>query len=286
MPPSSSHPTTYQGPTDDPVVRPAVIGAACYPKAYHPGQATQRITLHFHGGAYVLGGCRPLESGWGPVVLSRHMKGPVSQVQYRLSVDDDSYFPAALQDGITAYAYLLEDLGIAPENVILSGESAGAHLVLSILRYLTHEGTGTLPLPRAALLWSPWVNLLPDQRTLDTHPSARGDYTKGTLLEWGASLFTPPGGDRGSPYISPLLHPFTSPVPLFIQTGTQEVLYGDHVRFVETMREVGTRVEMVEIRDAPHDTFGAGMILGFAREAEDAAERAASFTEALVDDGG
>jgi acetyl esterase/lipase len=222
-----------------------------------------------------------MESGWGPEVLAKHMKGPVLQVQYRLSVEEASYFPAALQDGLTAYAYVLNDLGVAPENVVLSGESAGGNLVLAMIRYITEEGKGVFPLPRAGFLWSPWVNLDINQLTMDEHPRAKTDYVKGSLLEWGASRFTPPGWNRGNPYLSPLGHPFKSAVPLFIQTGTQEVLYDDHVNFAKAMKEMGTQVEFVEIKDAPHDTFGAGIILGFVKEAEDAAVKATKFAESV-----
>ena len=276
--------TIYRGIADHSIVRPVTIGAAWYPARYSPSpqdEPPQKITIHFHGGAYVLGGCRELESGWGPVVLAKHMKGPVLQVQYRLSVEDASYFPAALQDGLTAYSHVLNELGVAPENVVLSGESAGAHLVLTMIRYLSEEGKGVLPLPRAGLLWSPWVNLVPNQLTLNDHPNAKTDYMLGSILEWGASRFTPPGWDRDHPYISPLGNEFKSTVPFFLQTGTAEVLYDDHLKFTKAMKDKGTQVEFLEIKDAPHDTFGAGIILGFVTEAEDAAAKATKFVESV-----
>ncbi|EPE35383.1 alpha/beta-Hydrolase [Glarea lozoyensis ATCC 20868] len=278
--PPSTTPSIYRGIVDDAVVRPSTIGAAWYPAVYTPGSTgglAQQITIHFHGGAYVLGGCRPLESGWGPEVLAKHMKGPVLQVQYRLSVEKDAHFPAALQDGLTAYHYVLNHLKVGPENVILSGESAGANIVLAMIRYLSEDGKGLLPSPRAGLLWSPWVDLTLNHLTLDSHPRANTDYMKGSLLEWGASSFTPPGGDRSHPYISFLGHEFKSQVPLFIQTGTAEVLYDDHVKFASSMKAMGTEVELMEIKDAPHDTFGAGIILGWVKEAEAAVSNAVAF---------
>lgn len=48
------------------------------------------------------------------------------------------------------------------------------------------------------------------------------------------------------------------------------------------MRDIGTKVELVEIKDAPHDTFGARIILGFAKEADDAAAQATKFVENVV----
>ncbi|KAI9648301.1 hypothetical protein NHQ30_002933 [Ciborinia camelliae] len=288
--PSVTSPSIYRGVANHSIVRPITIGAAWYPTRYTPSLedgVPQRVAIHFHGGGYVLGGCRPTESPWGPQVLAKHLKGPVLQIQYRLAAEEAAYFPAALQDGLTAYSYVLNELNVRPQDIILSGESAGAHIVIAMIRYLSSgEGKGTLPLPRAGLLWSPWVNLVPNQLTLDDHPNAKTDYMLGSILEWGASSFTPPGWDRGHPYISPAGNEFKSPVPLFIQTGTLEVLYEQHVKFAKAMKECGTKVEFLEIQNAPHDTFGAGLILGFVKEAEAAAEKAVKFVEDVKYDDG
>jgi acetyl esterase/lipase len=53
-----------------------------------------------------------------------------------------------------------------------------------------------------------------------------------------------------------------SAVPLFIHTGTVELLYEDHVKYVDRMRKNGTKVELFETPDAPHDSFGAGSFWG------------------------
>jgi len=220
-----------------------------------------------------------MESGWGPEVLTRHIKGFVLQPQYRLASEEGCCFPAAVQDGLTAYSYVLNVLGVSPKQVILSGESAGGNLVLAILRYLHGEGNGVMPLPRAALLWSPWLDLTAKKEDIDGHGNAKIDYITGDLVEWGIERYTPPGWDSGNPYLSPLGNEFESKVPIFLQTGTAEVLYDDHVKFAEGMREKGTEVELLEIENAPHDTFGAGIILGYSKEVENAAEKAAVFAE-------
>jgi acetyl esterase/lipase len=98
-------------------------------------------------------------------------------------------------------------------------------------------------------------------------------------VEWSAERYTPPELDSGNPYISPLGNEFESKVPIFLQTGTAEVLYDDHLRFAKDMRGKGTRLDLLEIENAPHDTFGAGIIFGFAKEAEDAAEKAVVLAE-------
>lgn len=70
--------------------------------------------------------------------------------QYRLASDSSTRFPAAMQDGLTAYMYLLGQ-GVSPRDIVLSGDSAGANLVVALVRYLTEE-KGFLPLPRVVIV--------------------------------------------------------------------------------------------------------------------------------------
>ena len=269
----------YRGIVDrDPSVRPGTIGGVWYSAPPPPGETPKRVVIHFHGGAYVLGGARTMESGGGPWILSQRLGCPVLLPQYRLSVEDSSPFPAALQDGITAYAYVLNTLKVPATQVIFSGDSAGGNLVVAMVRYLSEEGKAAgLPLPRAALLWSPWLDLTADPSGIDNHPNRATDYIFGSLVAWGVRRYTPAGWSSGHRYLSPLGNEFHSEVPMFIQTGTAEVLYQDHVRFAEGMKAEGTRVELVDIKLAPHDTFAAGLVLGFAKEAEDTIIQATKF---------
>lgn len=119
--------------TNVPSIRPVPIGAVWHPAL--PSSKPARVVLHFHGGAYVVGGVRLNINGWSPSILSDVMKSHVMLPQYRLSMEENASFPAALQDGITAYVYLLEKLDLETQNIILSGDSAGGNLVLSMIRY-------------------------------------------------------------------------------------------------------------------------------------------------------
>ncbi|KAI2897428.1 hypothetical protein CBS76997_3460 [Aspergillus niger] len=266
--------------TSIPSVHPVPIGAVWHPAL--PSSKPARVILHFHGGAYVLGGVRLKDNSWSPSILSKVMGCPVMLPQYRLSVERNASFPAALQDGITAYVYVLEVLGIEPQNIVLSGDSAGGNLVLSMIRYWVEEkkkGTEVLPLPAAALLWSPWLDLSENgAQKVDRHPCRWVDYLSGDLLDWGIRRVTPEGWERGHRFLNPLGNGFKAlGMPIFVHTGTSEVFFEDHVEFVEEMRALGNVVEFCETKDAPHDIFWAGKVLGFEREAEEAMERARTF---------
>lgn len=279
--PPSTRPSPYAGiANSDPAIAPCTIGGVWYASAPKPGEVPARVVLYFHGGAYVMGGVRQYEGGWGPRVLSKAMACPVLLPQYRLSVEDNASFPAALQDAITAYAYLLNELKVPASEIVLAGESAGGNLVIALIRYLIDEGTAAhLPLPRAALLWSPWLDLTADPATINRHPRLAQDYIFGSLMAWGVRRFTPNGWSTSHPYLSPLGNEFYSPVPLFVHTGTVELIHEDHVKYVDKMKANGTRVELFETPTAPHDIFGAGIVLGFVKEAVEAADRAAKFVD-------
>ena len=127
-------PAFYVGVARDELIKPAVIGGVWYPDFYHADAKSKRtVVLHLHGGAYVLGGVRPREWGWGPGNLAKAINGYGFCPQYRLSSDPGGRFPAALQDSITSYQYVLSR-GIPSSQIVFSGDSAGGNLVLALLR--------------------------------------------------------------------------------------------------------------------------------------------------------
>lgn len=276
MPPAAS--SFYRGVlANDAAVKPVTIGGMWYPRPYNPStDAGKKIAIHFHGGAYVLGGCRPMEGGWGPEMFARKASGFSLMPQYRLASDRNTCFPAAVQDGLTAYMYLLEQ-GVSARDVVVSGDSAGANLAVALVRYLTKEKE-SLPLPRAAFWWGPWLDLRTPPEVFEAHRKSRTDYIPSSLIEWGVRMYVPPQIGVSDAYISPLGNEFQTPVPMFLQTGSAEVMYEEHVRFVKAMREIkGNVVELEVIENAPHDTFAAGQVLGFEKEAEDAVTKAIRF---------
>ena len=77
----------------------------------------------------------------------------VVAVDYRLAPEHP--FPAALDDALDAYRFLLAG-GYPPGRIALGGDSAGGNLVLACMLRLRTEG---LPLPACGWLVSPWVDL-------------------------------------------------------------------------------------------------------------------------------
>ncbi|KAL3495474.1 Alpha/Beta hydrolase protein [Aspergillus germanicus] len=268
---STSTPSPYTGPlTTNPAIKPAKVAAFWYESPPPADSAPPPlVVLHFHAGAYVLGGARTeMEAGWGPIALSKQLACPVLMPEYRLSNKSDrtTSFPAALQDAVTAYTYILHALNIPPRNIILSGDSAGGNLVVALLRYIAEYSEQThLPLPRAALLWSPWADLTTPAGAIDTHRNVDSDFLFGGLRDWGVDSYTPDDWARSHQYyayISPAGNEFRTSVPIFIQTSKQEILYDSHVALARGLQDVGCTVEFVEIEKGPHDVFLGAELLG------------------------
>ncbi|KAJ5717376.1 Alpha/Beta hydrolase protein [Penicillium malachiteum] len=269
----------YQGIlTSVPVVKPQPVGAVWFPNT--PPQPPRRLIIHFHPSAFVLFGPRLAdECEWGPEKFSESSGWPILSVQYRLSLDADKTFPAAVQDGITAYVYALETLKIPPSQIVLSGESAGANLILAMLRYITEENPA-IPLPRCALLWSPWVDMTQRAITsLLTNRNYNTDFIKCDLGQWAVSMYIPPGWSDDHPYLSPLAseHPLKLSIPLFIEVGGSEVLHDDIVQFALNMKENGTEVELREAPNAVHSIFSSGNNFGMPDVAIEGHKQAAKF---------
>jgi acetyl esterase/lipase len=77
---------------------------------------------------------------------------PAYAPAYRLAPEHP--FPAALDDALAAYSALIRR--VDPARVALAGDSAGGGLAAALLLRAAGEG---LPLPGAAVLFSPWAVL-------------------------------------------------------------------------------------------------------------------------------
>jgi acetyl esterase/lipase len=307
----------YKGPlAPTSTVKPIQIGGSWYPAPLTPSSETSSLTvvLHLHGGAFVLGDGRTQASGYFVSKMLKH--GGATHVfcpQYRLSTLPPSAtsnpFPAALQDSVTSYLYLINELKISPKNIILSGDSAGANLAIALLRYISEYGADLdLPAPSAAWLWSPWVQPTEsvDPKNLTQNPHYGSDYLSYSFTEWGAYSYAGKNvGDAeaavaflSSPYISHKDHPFRTETPIWLTTGgaevrshssfmltivnNQQVLYFDDVKWAGMMRDViGNRIELDVEETAPHDVCLIGAQLGFDKEATACAKRAGEWARGV-----
>lgn len=232
------------------------------------------------GGAFIVDSPLAPQTGYTAQSLLQHAQvDAVFVVRYRLSaLGGHNPFPAALQDVLTSYLYLVRTLGLDPSTITVSGDSAGGNLALGLLRYIEEFGAQLqIPKPGHVFLVSPWVNpcsCFPDAsgrgaEPLEQQPKYRTDYLPASMLRYGATVYRPAGlgveWARKSAYVTPLGHPFETTVPIFVNVGTAEVLEPDITAWATEMKVVNgdDSVEMYYEEGAPHDTILAGGALLF-----------------------
>ncbi|MGB4279425.1 MAG: alpha/beta hydrolase [Methanoculleus sp.] len=233
-----------------------------------PASAPCRTLLFFHAGGFTscstadhLDLCARLADAAGAGIVS---------VDYRLAPEHP--FPAAVEDALSVYRYLLEG-GCLPAQLVPVGISAGGTLVLSML--LAGRSLG-LPMPAAAVLLSPVVDLLfqgesmifnqeTDWLTPDRLEAMRDDYLA--------------GHDPSDPLASPLYADLEGLPPLFVQAGGGEVLIDGIRAFVETARLEGVPVTF-DCVDGMFHFWQA--FAGVLPEAAEAIERAGAFVQRCV----
>jgi acetyl esterase/lipase len=188
---------------------------------------TGQVLLYLHGGGFVFGLTPPhLQMG---AHLARNLGMRILMVDYRLAPDYP--FPAALDDCVTAYRWLLKQ-GIVAQNIVVAGDSAGGNLTITALMKLRDRGNS---LPAAAACLSPATDLT-------TRDSQRKGF-KDPLLPPKAVKFYAQSyigsNDAHNPLISPVFGNLRGLPPLLVHAGEDEILCDDAVRIVSLAKSVG-----------------------------------------------
>ncbi|KAK0495007.1 alpha/beta-hydrolase [Armillaria luteobubalina] len=153
----------------------------------------EMIIYHIHGGAFVMCSASPADS-MTPVLCEGLLRNCSSlsrifSVEYRISsaspFPSKNPFPAALLDALAGYHHLVTVIGFKPQNIIISGDSAGGQIALNLGRYLSMYTSTTLPPPGGLLLISPSTDW---GRTHDTGSPAES-ITKNADTDFGALFY-------------------------------------------------------------------------------------------------
>ncbi len=200
-----------------------------------PETPNSPVILYFHGGGYVAGSINS-HRGLG-VKLARASKSRVILIDYRLAPEYP--FPAALEDAVEVYQWLILSEGIKPKNIIIAGESAGGGLTISTLLKLKNE---KFNLPAAGICLSPYMDLAVTGESVNTKADIDPRVTKEDLL-FCANQYL---GDENpkNPYASPLYADLQGLPPIFIQVGTSEILLDDSIRFADRAKASGVEVSL------------------------------------------
>ena len=203
-----------------------------------------RAVLYIHGGAYLVGGG----------IIAAHMALPVAakasckvySIDYRMPPNHP--FPAALDDALDAYRFVLERF--KPQNVAVYGGSAGAGLAAALILKARDSG---LPLPGAAVLHTPEADLTESGDTFETN--AIIDVVLQERLTDSIALYAN-GHDLKDPYLSPVFGDFEKGFPPTILTsGTRDLFLSNTVILHRALRRARLEAELHVFEAMPHGGF-------------------------------
>ena len=200
----------------------------------------QGVVLYLHGGGYT---CGSLEYAKGfAATLADECGVRVFCAAYRLAPEER--FPAALDDAVVSYQYLLSK-GYPANQILLCGESAGGGLIYALCLRLKQL---RLPLPCGLIGISPWTDLTGsgqsyiDNRDID--PSMTPE-----LLQFYAKCYT---DEPENPLCSPLFGDLNGLPPSLLFVGGDEVMLDDTRMLHEKLRKCGCQSKMIVAPDRWH----------------------------------
>lgn len=224
--------------------------------------------LYWHGGGYV--SCSP-----------RTHRDMLSSIAYvsgarviapTYPMAPDAPYPAAVDTAVECYRALLAS-GVAPERLIVGGDSAGGGLTLAMLLRLRESGE---PMPRAAVLLSPWVDL--EATGESVQGNAPYDYLTPQLLEAGSRWYAGSESLR-HPHISPIHAELHGLPPTLVLTGGLELFKSENDAFVAKLQAAGVPVAHEVTENVVHVNALLAIV---SREARAAIRRIGAFVRESV----
>lgn len=198
---------------------------------------TGRVILQIHGGGYI----GPMKNTYRDFAVQysrRSLGGDVLTVDYRVAPEFP--YPAALEDAVASYKWLIEEKKYAPEKIVVTGDSAGGGLTLALMLYLRDHG---IPLPAGVIVMSPWTDLTCSGESYTTNYSRDPQFgnTKDNML-YNSSYIG--DNDPREPYISPVFGEYHGFPPVLMQVGSEEVLLSDTLTVAEKLRNAHGKLRL------------------------------------------
>jgi acetyl esterase/lipase len=199
-----------------------------------PSSDPGNVIYYLHGGGYIIGSLNTHREFVSRLCRATGARALVAD--YRLA--PESPFPAAVEDAVTAYRWLLGQ-GVDPKRTIIAGDSAGGGLTVAALVAIRDAG---LELPAAAVCISPWTDMEGIGESMTTKAAVDPIIQKEFLDESAAHYMA--GGDFRAPLASPIYADLSGLPPLLIHVGEAETLLDDSTRLAERAKVAGTEVTL------------------------------------------
>jgi epsilon-lactone hydrolase len=232
------------------------------------GCAADRVLLCLHGGGFVVGSMYTHRKLFGHIAKAAGARALIPDFRR----PPEHVHPAPLEDTVAAYSWLLEQ-GIDASHVAFTGDSAGGGLAITALLRAREQG---LPLPAAAMPFSPWVDMEYTGESLVSNQGKDALFAGKEAIQALAGIFLGEGGSPQDPLANPLYAGLAGLPPVYIQVSGDELLLDDSRRLAEHARKADVEVRL--------DIFGGQQLqhtfqfsAGRAPEADEAIRRLAEW---------
>lgn len=193
-----------------------------------------RTLMYIHGGGYFSGG----PDGYHGIAghYAKMLGARVYMPDYRLA--PEHRFPVPLDDTLTAYAWLVDQVGDA-SNIVISGDSAGGAMTVSVMLRAKRAG---FPLPAGGVAISPWCNLEMNNPSYMTRDGIDPLCTRNILALMARTAL---GSMRpNDPDASPVYGDVRGLPPIMVQVGEAEVMLDDGIQLANHLAQNGVRTSL------------------------------------------
>lgn len=208
----------------------------------------EKIIYQLHGGGYI-GVFNKIYNDRALRYSACYDDADVFSLDYRTAPDNP--YPAALEDAVEGYLWLLNQ-GYSADKIIICGDSSGGGLALASALYLRDH---SMQLPKMLILSSPWADLAQEGESYSTN--IQKDAFFGLPAGYMRPQYPIPviyAGDHDlyDPYLSPVYADYKNMPPMLIQAGTDEVLLSDSETIAEKAKEAGVDVKLLKYEGMYH----------------------------------
>ncbi|MFX1281633.1 MAG: alpha/beta hydrolase [Promethearchaeota archaeon] len=233
-----------------------------------PGVNEDKVFLNLFGGGYIMSTFKGSRLILYQISRATHLR--CLSIKYRLAPENP--FPAALNDSIEAYKWLLSN-GFDPKKIFIGGQSAGGGLAVATMLKLRELN---LPLPAGAVLMSAWADLTGSGKSIIENQKFEPLIKEGLVNM--ARLYAQEE-PLSNPLISPVFADLKGLPPLLIQAGSIEALVDDSNFLADGAKKAGVEVELEIYENMTHvfQSFGEDL-----PESMKAFERIGQFIQKII----
>ncbi|CDX00972.1 alpha/beta hydrolase [Desulfitobacterium hafniense] len=223
----------------------------------------KKVIYQLHGGGYI-GVFNKIYNDRALQYSACYDGADVFSLDYRTA--PDHLYPAALEDALEGYQWLLEQ-GYPADQIILCGDSAGGGLALATTLYLRDHNQA---LPELLILSSPWADLAQTGESYSTNIQKDAFFglpDADMKPQYPIPILYAGDHDLHDPYLSPVYADYANMPPMLIQAGGDEILLSDSQTIAAKAKEAGTEVKFLTYEGMYHAFY---IVTPHFREGKDA----------------